>query len=44
MDATAALRLYLDDSERTVLDAVRANSRTSTTGTTRTTSAAKGKR
>ncbi|MDV9172837.1 GntR family transcriptional regulator [Streptomyces sp. W16] len=37
--ATAALRLYLDDSERTVLDAVRANSRTKST-----TSAAKGKR
>ncbi|MCX5235968.1 GntR family transcriptional regulator [Streptomyces prunicolor] len=56
MDATAALRLYLDESERMVLDAVRASSRTtpttrtrtartpSTTRTTPTTTAAKGKR
>ncbi|MFI6404768.1 GntR family transcriptional regulator [Streptomyces sp. NPDC050548] len=42
--ATAALRVYLDDSERTVLDAVRASSRTANSRTNSATSAAKGKR
>ncbi|WP_406457918.1 GntR family transcriptional regulator [Streptomyces sp. NBC_01622] len=42
--ATAALRVYLDDSERTVLDAVRASSRTANSHTNSATSAVKGKR